>query len=107
MQHCKKISKEHTLVGDIDYKRTILGRPLNYDLLASMKPNNLLSCSDAQVIFDIVTNMKVTLQSVKSVNNNNQLVAKLATVSMCKVGSSNVQAIARFFEVHHYKYCCN
>jgi hypothetical protein len=57
MQHCKKISKEHTLVGDIDYKKIILGRPLNYNLLASMKPNNLLSCSNAQITFDIVTNM--------------------------------------------------
>jgi len=57
MQHCKKLSKEHTLVGDIDLKKTILGRLLNYDLLASMKPNNLLTCSDAQVTFDIGTNM--------------------------------------------------
>jgi hypothetical protein len=98
----KNISKEHTLVGDIEYKRTVLGRPLNYDLLASMKPNNLLSCSNALVIFYIVTNMKVRLQSVKLVNNNNQLVAKHATLSMCIVKSSNVKAIARFLEVHHY-----
>jgi hypothetical protein len=47
MQQCKKLSKEHTLVGDIDYEKTILGRLLNYDLLASMKPNNLLTCLDA------------------------------------------------------------
>jgi hypothetical protein len=39
---------------------------------------------------------------VKSINNNNQLVAKHATLSMCIVGSSNVKAIARFLEVHHY-----
>jgi hypothetical protein len=102
MQQCKKISKEHTLVGDIDYEKTILGRLLNYDLLASMKPNNLLTCSDAQVIFDIGTNMKVRLQSVKLVNNNNQLVAKHATLSMCIIKSSNVKAIARFLEVLHY-----
>jgi hypothetical protein len=102
MQHCKKISKEHSLVGDIDYKKTILGRLLNHDLLVSMKPNNLLTCSNSQVTFDIVTNMKVRLQSVKSVNNNNQLVAKHATLSMCIVISFNVKTIAKFLEAHHY-----
>jgi hypothetical protein len=46
--------------------------------------------------------MQVRLQNVKSVNNNNQLVTKHATVSMCIVGSSNAKAIVRFLEVHHY-----
>jgi hypothetical protein len=39
---------------------------------------------------------------VKSINNNNQFVAKCATLLMCIIGSSNVKAIARFLEVHHY-----